>query len=126
MDLNYPASTDGNFQILTKPIGIPHPYCITPRHIEVASSKFNGKLTEEAIQFAEKNSNAKCGVEGCTLSYDEHGQAAAVKCLVHPEQAKEEIQAYLKEHAQSLESQGMEGIVLVDAFSKQEGETNED
>ena len=133
MKLDYPPSEHGNFQIAEDTTGHPHPYCITPRHIDVASSKFNGKLSGEAIEFAEKNSNAKCGVKGCNLAFNEHKQAAFVLCKADfqkDKEAEKELQEYMKKHAQDLESKGIVGVGFVDKFTdvlknEDEGEENE-
>ena len=117
MKLIYPASKNQNFQILPDTIGVPHPYCITPRHIEVASNKFSGMLSKEAIEYGEKHSNAHCGVPGCQLSYAEHEQAAVVECRADPKDHKDEIQDYFKDHGPSLEAEGVAGMALLDKFS---------
>lgn len=36
-------------------IGVPHPYCITPRHIHYASEHCGGMLNNNAIEMAEKD-----------------------------------------------------------------------
>jgi len=48
----------------------PHPYCITPRHVEYASDHFGGILSEEAIREAEKNGIAVCDI--CLKQFREH------------------------------------------------------
>ena len=57
----YGASESGHFYV-RETIGVPHPYCITPKHVEVASDDHCGILNEAAIQDAEKNHKAKCGI----------------------------------------------------------------
>ena len=56
---------------VTDSIGIPHPYCLTPRHVAVASDHFCGRLGKDAIIDAEKR-GVKCGMRGCTLAYGVH------------------------------------------------------
>jgi len=59
-------------------ISVPHPYCIGPKHVQVAADKFNGRLTEEAIRAAEAQ-GARCDTcrerarrGGTMLTYDQH------------------------------------------------------
>jgi hypothetical protein len=56
-------------------IPVPHPYCITPEHMQLDKMYMNG----DTIQEAEKICGAKCGMEGCKLSYDEHKIALLVE-----------------------------------------------
>jgi hypothetical protein len=71
-----PQPAEGSPFTLTKVerIAMPHPYCITSKHVEVAADRFSGMLRAEAIRAAEK-SGAKCDicrVNRLNLSYDEH------------------------------------------------------
>ena len=52
-------------------VTLPHPYCITPKHVEVAADHHSGMLGEYAIEDAEKR-GAKCGMRGCLLPYSSH------------------------------------------------------
>ena len=55
-------------------VGMPHPYCITPKHVAHASDHFSGMLTADAIRDAEKH-GARCDIckkQGKRLSYEEH------------------------------------------------------
>ena len=74
----YGLSEQGNFKVVDT-IGVPHPYCITPKHVEIASQWHGGILDESAIRHAEER-GAKCGVKGCNLNYDQHEQALLVGC----------------------------------------------
>jgi len=67
-------------------IGVPHPYCITPKHVAIASDEFMGMLGEPAIRRAEekgidcdicKKINRKTG-QAC-LPFEEHKQALLVE-----------------------------------------------
>jgi hypothetical protein len=59
-------------------IGVPHPYCITAKHVVVASNHYCGMLGKDAIRGAEKT-GVHCGIKGCNLSYDQHEQALLVE-----------------------------------------------
>jgi hypothetical protein len=65
------------FQIIDT-IGVPHLYCITPKHIGHASDYFNGILGEDAIISAEK-AGAKCDICKGKLSYKQHETALLVE-----------------------------------------------
>lgn len=71
----YP-STD-KFRV-TDTIGVPHPYCITPKHVGVASDQFCGRLSDDAIAAAEEQ-GAKCGICKGKLSYEQHETALLVE-----------------------------------------------
>lgn len=47
-------------------ICIPHPYCITPKHVEVAADYHSGYLNEEAIEDAE---NVEQSVECISVNF---------------------------------------------------------
>lgn len=51
-----------------KTIVQPHPYCITPKHLEYNDSVY---LNADTIARAESK-GAHCGVRGCQLSYAKH------------------------------------------------------
>ena len=59
-------------------IGVPHPYCITPKHVAVAADHHSGILDDGAVEDAERR-GAKCGVRGCNLGYREHETAILVQ-----------------------------------------------
>ena len=80
----YPKSEQGNFEIMDT-IGVPHPYCITPKHLECCDSMY---LDAETIKHAESK-GAKCdickklvrrGEQSAVLSYSEHEQALLLLC----------------------------------------------
>lgn len=55
-------------------IPVPHPYCITPKHLRADSMYLNA----DTIRLAEKD-GAHCGTRGCKLSYDEHKSALLIE-----------------------------------------------
>lgn len=65
------------FQIIDT-IGVPHSYCLTPKHIVHASDHFSGMLGEAAIISAEKN-GARCDICKGDRSYKEHETALLVE-----------------------------------------------
>jgi len=96
----YNKSKEGNFEVIDT-IGVPHPYCLTPKHVAVASDEFFGMLGEEAIRKAEeegaicdicKKINRKDGSN--ILSYDEHKTALLVNCKKEIKD-NEELHQYL-------------------------------
>lgn len=70
------ASSKRNFEIIDI-IGVPHPYCITSKHLQYNTSMYLGK---EQIEDMEKTHGKMCGVFGCNLLYNEHKQALLVSC----------------------------------------------
>lgn len=74
----YGESKNGNFFICDT-IGIPHPYCIGPRHVDHTADHFGGILGAAAIESGEKI-GITCAMKGCNLSYAEHEQTLLVCC----------------------------------------------
>lgn len=107
----YGVSEQGNFSIKDK-IGVPHPYCITPKHVAVAADHHGGILGESAIEDAESR-GARCGMRGCTLTYKEHEQALLVACKVEIEESKEELQDYLISIKEQAEKDGYAGFAFM-------------
>lgn len=77
-------SEQKNFKIIDT-IGVPHPYCIAPVHLEYNDSMYLG--SEQIIKM-EKEHPKKVMCDICKhnksdkiLSYEEHKQALLVKCL---------------------------------------------
>ena len=71
-------SSQGNFFIKDS-IGVPHPYCLTPKHVEVAADHHGGMLGEAAIEHAERL-GAKCGICKGKLTWKQHEQAVLIGC----------------------------------------------
>ena len=112
---DYPKSQHGNFEVVDS-IGVPHPYCITPKHIAHASDRCGGILNETAIREAEQT-GARCGCRGCNLPYDQHEQALLVKChsdFQTDPQAEQELRDYLLAIKETTEQNGYVGF----AFTK--------
>src|SRR5512146_2415582 len=68
----------------------PHPYCVTPKHVAVASDHHGGMLDKAAIEDAERR-GAKCGTcrelfkrnrQGRVLRLDEHITEKALVIVV--------------------------------------------
>lgn len=65
-----PKPTDVEFELVKiESVCLPHPYCITVKHVVHAADHFNGSLSMEAIEDAEKH-GVSCGT--CHHSYSEH------------------------------------------------------
>jgi len=107
------ASKSGNFIVIDS-IGVPHPYCITPRHVVYASDNNCGMLTTDSIQEAEEH-GARCGICKGKLSYSEHEHALLISCKKDPqtdENAKEELHAYLLKLKDKAEEDGYAGFAF--------------
>lgn len=108
-------------------ISVPHPYCITPKHIAYASDHYYGILNKSAIEEAEKH-GAKCDI--CRkinrkygkpiVPYDEHITQKTLFIEVPQNRdlnAIEGLNAYLMKIKPTLESLNIEGIAFP-TFSK--------
>ncbi len=102
-------------------IGVPHPYCISPKHLEYA----NMYLDREAIRRGEEH-GAKCDIcrkrvrkklQERILSYDEHEQALLVE--VEAEELKE-VESELREYLLSIKEQAEKDGYAGFAFKKKE------
>jgi len=101
-----------NFHVIGT-IGVPHPFCITEKHVVHAADNYSSLLGKDAIENLEKiKQQSTCGVKGCALMYDEHEQALAVHCKVKDNGLLEE---YLKSIVDLCEADGYAGFVLIDA-----------
>ena len=114
----YGTSEYGNFTIIDT-IGIPHFYCIGPRHVIYASDHFSGMLGKAAIEEAEKH-GITCAVKGCNLSYGEHETALLVECkanMVIPGSKNEacpELHNYLLKIKNEATRNGYTGFAFLD------------
>ena len=111
----YGKSEKGNF-FVQETVGVPHPYCITPRHVSVASDSFCGILGPDAIAHAERQ-GAHCGIRGCNLSFNKHEQALLLLCKdeLHesPGKTNPELHAYLMQIKGLCEEDGFAGFAFV-------------
>jgi hypothetical protein len=97
-------------------IGVPHQYCITPKHVAVAADEFGGMLGVEAIRTAESKHGARCGMRGCRLPYDEHEQALLVGCTAELEiggTTNPELHAMLLANKEEATKNGYAGFAFV-------------
>ncbi len=111
-------SKKGNFEAIDT-IGIPHPYCITPKHLIEGDMYLN-------VEKAEKENNAVCdickklvnsGKQDKILTYEEHKQAIVIKCNIKANKSKE-LHNFLLSIKKKVEKKGYAGFVLMDNFSK--------
>ena len=104
---------------ITDTIGVPHPYCITPRHVEEAADHHGGMLTEAAIEATERKRGRSCGVRGCNLDYKEHEQALIVTCRAPLKGAdgkvNPELEQMLLANKDECERNGYAGFAFVEA-----------
>jgi len=108
---DYSVSESGNFKVVDT-IGIPHPYCITPMHLQCCDSMF---LNKESIERAE-GKGAKCGIKGCNLSYSEHKEALLISCKIAFETDNKEINDFLLSNKEEAEANGYEGFAFKKDF----------
>lgn len=120
----YGQSENGNFYF-GDTISVPHPYCITPKHLEYNDSMY---LDGRTIRRAEEK-GAKCGIKNCTLSYEEHKQALVVVCKEHfadkDNMMVSELHHWLLSIKYDVEGDGYAGFAFVEESvfnqSNQEG-----
>jgi hypothetical protein len=106
-----------------KKVQLPHPYCITPRHVGVASDDFGGMLGEDAIRAAEKE-GAYCDI--CVelssshgdkvLRYDEHESRLSLYIRVPNNRANLNdipgLHEYLFKNKAAFEAAGINGFAF--------------
>lgn len=119
----YGKSKEGNFWVKDS-IGVPHPYCITPKHVAVASDEFSEMLGKEAIKQAEEK-GACCDIcrravyerkQEKILTYDEHGQALLIACkkdAKRDKKAEKELHTYLLKIKDKAEKKGFVGFAFM-------------
>ena len=107
----YPPSPGGNFRIKDT-IGVPHPYCIGPKHVGVAADHHGGMLTKESIIDAERR-GAKCGICKGKLQYAEHETALLVGCKVEIKSAEPELRDWLKGIVDEATKNGYAGFAFM-------------
>jgi len=114
-------SEQNNFYAVDS-IGVPHPYCITPKHLEYCESMY---LNAESIARAESK-GAKCDIcrklnrkyGNPILSYAEHKQALLIECKTEIQTETKnnpELKAYLLKIKELTEKHGFEGWAFIKA-----------
>lgn len=113
---SYGQSSALNFRVIDA-IGVPHPYCITPKHVEIAADFYSGMLGEAAIEDAEKH-GAHCGMVGCQLAFRQHEQALLVECNIDfkSEAGEKELRAYLLQIKDAASANGYAGFAFKQNF----------
>ena len=118
-----PAGAQGAVRVehfeITDTIGVPHPYCITPKHVTEAADHWGGRLGEEAIKATERKHGRSCGMRGCNLDYEEHEQALVVSCRAPLKGAdgatNPELHQMLLANKDECEKNGYAGFAFVKA-----------
>ena len=100
---------------ITDTIGVPHPYCITPKHVAYASDHCSGILDEDAIRRAEKQ-GARCDICKGELSYDQHEHALVVECHADPDDHEQELREMLESNVKEATANGYAGFAFVKKF----------
>jgi len=107
----YPDSPSGNFKVIDV-IGVPHPYCIGPKHVALAADRFCGILGNEAIEEAERR-GIHCATCRGELSLKEHETALLVGCKVDFKDHKDEVSTWLKSIVAEAEKHKYAGFAFV-------------
>ena len=112
----YGQSEHGNFKVIDT-IGVPHPYCIMPKHVSVAADHHSGILDEAAIIDAESR-GAKCGTCKGKLSYKEHEQALLVGCKLEIKDAAGMVCPELHQYLLTIKDEATKNGYAGFAFKK--------
>ena len=120
----YGISKNGNFSVIDT-VGVPHPYCITSKHLQTGRMY----LGADAIREAEEKYKAVCdicrkrvkkGLQPKILTYDEHKQALLVECKkdIHDPEDKTKMNPELHEYLLGIKElakqEKYEGFVFLD------------
>ena len=113
---NYPDSEQGNFSIVDT-IPVPHPYCITPKHLEHCGSMY---LNRDTIRRAEEKGAVcdicrkavKQGKQDKVLSIDEHEEALLVNCKAEISPVPDELHQWLLGIKDEAERNGYAGFAF--------------
>jgi len=92
-------------------ISVPHPYCITAKHVCHASDNYSGMLNKDAIKNGEEQ-GIFCGTCKGDLSYKEHETALLVE--VKTEDNKK-LNKYLLSIKSLCEKDGYAGFAFIKA-----------
>ncbi len=120
--VKYGKSEQGNFEVIDT-IGVPHPYCIGPKHVGWAADHFSGMLGEAAIEDGEKHDiicdicrkrRKKFGDRA--LTYKEHEQALLGACYKAIDDNKPELQAFLLKLKPMCETDKYAGFAFIKKF----------
>lgn len=95
-------------------IGVPHPFCITDKHLANTDGIY---LDDDSIKrYEQKIQRASCGVKGCQLMYEEHGQALVIACKLEEEgfqDAEEDLREYLVSIQEMAKADGYVGFTFM-------------
>lgn len=112
-----PVGSVFSFQKVEK-LSIPHPYCITPKHVAWASDHFSGRLSEDAIRGAEKN-GAQCDICAKSgrgiLTFDQHENSVTLFVKVPQNQDLNSItnlRSFLYNNKAAFETAGIQGFAF--------------
>lgn len=113
----YGESEHGNFAVIDT-LGVPHPYCIGPKHVAFAADHCGGMLGEDAIIRAERT-GAHCMTCKGRLTWKQHEKALLVSCKKDIKdqagKADPELHAYLLKVKPQCEADGFAGFAFVEA-----------
>lgn len=116
LQVRYGKSEHGNFWI-DDTIGVPHPYCIGPKHVAYASDYRGGILDDDAVEAAER-AGARCCTPRCQLKYRQHERALLVTCAAPIKdddgKATPELHAYLLACKEKAEADKYVGFAFME------------
>jgi hypothetical protein len=111
-----PQAPEGSVFTIEKveKLSVPHPYCITPRHVAHAADKFSGRLGDEAIKSAERD-GAHCDICKGKYPYEKH--EAVNSLIIRVPQNKDlnavpGLHAWLLANKQAFIDAGIDGFAF--------------
>jgi len=106
----YPSTK--RFKIIDT-LGVPHSYCITPKHVGYVSDHCGSLLNDYTIKEAEQH-GAKCNICKGKLAYDEHKQALLVEVNSKEQLSKiKGLKKYLLSIKDRAIKDGYEGFAFI-------------
>lgn len=113
----YGKSKDGNYRVIDT-VGVPHPYCITPKHLEysegvyldIPGAEAKGAVCGTCKRIKNKDYNKPI------LTHEQHEQALLVECLKDPKKDKKELHQYLLSIKEKAEADNYAGFSFLRKF----------
>jgi|ERR1035441_5437898 hypothetical protein len=119
-ELPQPPSGSSFGLVEVKSVSMPHPYCITPKHVAYAADHCGGMLGTDAIRAAEKTGAACCDIclksGNGILGIDKH--TTSLMLLIRVPQNKDlnavvGLHDYLFGNKAAFEKMGIEGFAFL-------------
>lgn len=117
----YGSSSNNNFKVVDT-IGVPHPYCISPKHLQYNDSMYLG--SEQIIKMEKDHDNVRCDIclnnhdHDKILLFEEHKQALLVECKADIKN-NDDLKEYLLSIKDLADKNNFVGFAFLDKRKKQ-------